>query len=276
MRKKIRNQDRKFKTKIGKNLSSAIVAELGLSDSDKGCYEKFFQNLIKGIKILKDNKDAQFEDERFLLENLVAQIAEKKLTLNSINFKKICTQIRMKLDKSNINYISNEGKDITYSFQEGEVNITPKEYEFYIQYKDNEKVLRAIFGIESQTKEYPNRISFGDSSKVSQNNNINSCQNFNSHFNAGSNLNFNSEQIKSEININNLNSSQNSQNFSHLSSININNNVLNSLISMCPVTPPVYPNLLRLYPSLFGNYNLYTNESINNGSNAESEKNPFL
>jgi len=96
-------------------------------------------------------------------------IAEQKLQFDTINFQKICTQIRLFISNEQSNYISKRGKKITFSFPEKDINITSKEYELYSKYKDKEDIIRTIVGIteDLQNNIYPERINF-ENKKSSQ------------------------------------------------------------------------------------------------------------
>lgn len=132
----------------------------------KKYYEDLVQNLGKAINNLRNSENADFEDEKFLLDNLINLLANKKLGLKTINFKKICTQTRMFLEKNSIKYISERGQNIIYSFNEQEIMVTPQEYDYYSNYNNNENVLKAIFGVLPPLKDYPNKISFEDKNRV--------------------------------------------------------------------------------------------------------------
>lgn len=219
LRKKLRNQERRFKLRVCKNISTLIENNLEKKQKANSTqyYETLVHSLIKVIKMLRENQNAEFEDEKFLLDNLINLLAERKLSTKSINFKKICTQIRMLLDEDKIKYISDIGKNITCSFKDQDIHITPQEYEYYLEYKNNEKILRTIFGLNPGPKEYPNKITFDDP--------------------------------KTQRGRNQEEASNVSQAFNPLNNVNINNNILNQLISMYPT---------QLVPSsLFQNYNLH-------------------
>jgi hypothetical protein len=186
LRKKLRNQDRKFKQKMNKKITKLFESSLGIKpkqedkdkvESDHTYCDGLINNLIKSIKILKENENAKFEDEKNLIENLLYIISDNKLSIESIHFKKICTIIRMFIEKEKIKYISEDGKAITYSFKEKDIIVTPQEYDYYLPFKNNEEALRNIFGLSMINKDYPNIINFSNNFPFNNNNNINNINN---------------------------------------------------------------------------------------------------
>jgi hypothetical protein len=125
-----------------------------------------FENLTNALKILKNFPEHSFEDEKNLIKNFIYLIADEKLSPSSINFKKICSQVRMFVDRSKINYISKNGNSIQYSFNDKNVYITPREYDYYIKYKNKEKIMNCIFGIRSVNNIYPNIVSYNSKDKL--------------------------------------------------------------------------------------------------------------
>jgi len=111
----------------------------------------------------------EFSDQRYLIDNLIDVIANDKIQFDSLSFRKICTQVRVLLEEKKINYLPTEGQQITFSFAEKEVKISPKEFEHYSKFKNNENVMRAVLGVESKAQmEYPRKISFHE--ELSKNN----------------------------------------------------------------------------------------------------------
>lgn len=237
LRKKIRNQERQFKNKVSKGISTLLKDNLDLLETGVNGSDNFVQNLISAIKILKENYNANYEDEKHLVENLAEIIALKKLDLNSINFKKICTQVRLFLQADKINYISSIGKNITFQFEDKDISITPLEYDKYSIFKNNEPALKAIFGLAGSNKDYPNKIIFEKEGQKSFNHNT-----------QDNNINDNCQNLQ---NIN----SYSSFNPYYSNSVNINNNVLNQLISMYPT------NLMA--PQLLPMINFLNNSHVN-------------
>jgi len=106
--------------------------------------------LVKSLKKLNShNRCFEYSDQMRALETLINTIAEGKIPFDSINFKKICTQLRLLLPKEKVKYINKKGSQITIQFPEQEVKITKKEYMVYHDYINNNEVLRRIFGLES-------------------------------------------------------------------------------------------------------------------------------
>jgi hypothetical protein len=112
--------------------------------------------LIKTLRRLHNINNCEYSDQKNVLENLINSIADNKLPFDSINFKKICTQIRLFLPKEKIKYINKKGSQITIQFPQREVKITKKEYETYHKYINKNDVLRQIFGMEKSVSLYTN------------------------------------------------------------------------------------------------------------------------
>jgi len=111
--------------------------------------------LTKTLRRLHSAKKLEYCDQKSSLENLVNLIADNKLPFDSINFKKICTQIRLLLPKDRIKYISKKGSQITIQFPEREVKITKKEYDYYQGYINNNEILRKTFGLSPLKQKEP-------------------------------------------------------------------------------------------------------------------------
>ena len=154
LRKKIRNQETKYNNLTDKKFKKYFKEKTEGADLD-------LDNLISAIKILKNYNKHEFEDQKNIIQNLIDSIAKGRLTPDSIHFKKICTQARMRMDPKNVKYIEPNSNSINYSFLDKDVTIGPTEYEYYKDYQKNENVMRSIFGIEAK-KEYPEQIRFGD------------------------------------------------------------------------------------------------------------------
>jgi len=103
--------------------------------------------LCGALNNLRNYENFEYEDEKHIIENLINLIAEDKLPLDSINFRKICTQVRLFTPPEKVQYIDKTGQKITFSFPEVDLQISPKEYDYYSNYKDKEDVIRMILGI---------------------------------------------------------------------------------------------------------------------------------
>lgn len=188
LRRKVRNLEKKFKCNANKVLNKyfkyynkeSVKKEKKQSNissptlNDKGEVKKMnweinIEKLCKAIKVLRNHENFEYEDQAHVLENFINLIAEDKIPFDSINFKKICTQIRLFLKKEKIRYIGKKGKEITFGFPEKDVYITKKEYEAYSRFKDSEATVRTILGVfngdENDTP--PEKIKFDSTKQTS-------------------------------------------------------------------------------------------------------------
>jgi len=132
--------------------------------------------LTKTLRKLHSSNRFELSDQKHMLENLINSLADGTLPLDSINFSKICTQIRLLLPKEKIKYINKKGSQITIQFPEREVKITKKEYEAYHDFINNNNVLRKIFGFNQETSSVPQLTSANPTSNFNFNNNNNHVQ----------------------------------------------------------------------------------------------------
>jgi len=102
-------------------------------------------NLITALKKV-GNYQAEFSDDRRAIENLISLIASGKLKPESVQFKKIATQIRMLIPENKLRTVNKDQK-VSVKFPEREVFITKKELEFYRKAGSEEAVYRAILGL---------------------------------------------------------------------------------------------------------------------------------
>ena len=170
LRRKIRNMEIRYKNNACSILSSLVdktvkkIKKSNIDESEKTSFN--IDNLVKSIKKLREYPSFEYEDQKFVIENFIDLIAEDKINLDSINFKKLCTQIRMFLDVEKVKYISTKGQKIIFSMNEMDIHITPQEYEFYSKFKNNRDAIRAILGVETENnKEYPEKITFEEDTK---------------------------------------------------------------------------------------------------------------
>jgi hypothetical protein len=169
LRKKIRNLEGKLVKNHSKNTKDYINSELSLNGKDNNFDIDY---LIKALKVIKNHNEHDYEDEKNVLENFIILLAEEKIMPDSIHFKKICSQIRLFLEKEKINFIAKKGQKIIYSFKERDVYITPQEFEYYKEYKNNEKAIRAILGINSLQNDQTEKITFSHPEVVSSENDM--------------------------------------------------------------------------------------------------------
>lgn len=176
LRKKVKNLEHKFKSDANITVNKCISQSVGTNVNFN------LDKLCKALKIVKESDSIEYEDQRNPIENLIELIAEEKLTPDSVNFKKICTQIRLFLNKERIKYVSKRGQKITFSFPEKDINISGKEYEMYSKYKDREDIIRVILGMKEETpyEEYPEQVKF-DSQRHKEHKSVN--QKLNKGFN---------------------------------------------------------------------------------------------
>lgn len=254
LRRKTRNLEQRFKKNANKMLNRYISNSLGIkkyktvSDATNNIPLNFnIDILCKSLKMLRSYDKFEYSDQKHAIENFIKLIAEEKLQLDSLNFRKICTQIRLFLNREQSEYISNKGQKITFSFPEKDINITTKEYELYSKYKDKEEIIRSIIGIPEEKAQhiYPERINFETKKAIknfyqdpecsSNNNNIN--------YKALSNhINTNSISSTNYLNGNASNNnagSLNSNNYSNFSTLedqlknfSINNINLNDVMNL--------------------------------------------
>jgi hypothetical protein len=105
-------------------------------------------NFIVALKKLRNgNNTIEFSEDKKALENIISLIASGKLKPDSIQFKKICTQIRMLINEDKIKQISKHPK-IFINLPEKNIYITKKELDFYKKAGNDENVFRAILGFK--------------------------------------------------------------------------------------------------------------------------------
>ena len=153
LRRKTRNLENKIRFNASKLLNKYIWTKLGINTKNKYNPPEFsfdFDKICKALKRAKNHEDFEFADEKHLIENLINLISEDKLKLDSLGYKRICSQIRMLLDKDQIKYISKKNTKVTVSFPESDVFITKTEFNYLKKYKDKEEILRAILGVYDQ------------------------------------------------------------------------------------------------------------------------------
>lgn len=196
LRRKVKNLENKFKNNTNKLLTKFISHSLGFSKRKKptsnnsnltmtdlnkstainnsnlngvnNSLEIDVDKICMALNNLRNYDNFEYEDEKHIIENLINLIAENKLPLDSINFRKICTQLRLLTPNEKINYLNKKGQKITFSFPERDINITAKEYDYYSNFKDREDVIRMILGIKEPGADssYPEKINFDLNNKV--------------------------------------------------------------------------------------------------------------
>lgn len=150
LRRKVRNLENKVRFNASKLLNKYVWTKLGINTKNKYVPPEFsfdFEKICRALKRIRNHDEFEFADQKLLIENVINLIAEGKLHLNSLGFKRICSQIRMLLNKEQIKYISKKNSKVTVSFPETEVYITKMEYNKLKKFKDKEEILRAILGV---------------------------------------------------------------------------------------------------------------------------------
>ena len=127
-----------------------------------------FDKICRALKRVRNHEDFEYSDQKHLIENVINMIAEDKLKLDSLGYKRICSQIRMLLNKEQIKYVSKKNSKVTVSFPETEVYITKLEYNKLKKYKDKEEILRAILGVYDHD-ERTVRISIESPTEINEN-----------------------------------------------------------------------------------------------------------
>jgi len=226
LRKKVKNLDGKLKTNTNKLLTKYISSSIGISKkkNSNDSLEMDVDKLCKALNNLREYEGFEYEDEKHVVENMINLLAEGKLPMNSINFRKICTQLRLFIKDTN--YVNKSGQKITFSFPERDLNITSKEYDYYSEYKDREEVIRMILGIkEDESKNQPEKPNNNDNNTViksncnneqyNNNNIMSSFTNEGNQYQMNNNVNmknfipFNSNNIGNDVNYSNSNNNIN-------------------------------------------------------------------
>ena len=164
LKRKVRNLENRFSSNANKILNKYISDNLGIKKNNikEEPLNLNIDNLCLALKNLRKYEKFEYDDQKQVIENFINLIAEEKIKPDSINFRKICTQIRLFLEKNKSNYISKSIQKITFSFPEKDVNITTNEYESYSNYKDREDIIRTILGVGEDFNNitYPKVINF--------------------------------------------------------------------------------------------------------------------
>jgi hypothetical protein len=150
LRRKVRNLELKVRFNATKLLNKHLWNKLGINSKNKYLLPEFefdFDKVCKSLKKVRNFNEFEFDDQKHLIENIINFIADDKLKLDSIQYKKICSILRNIIPKEKIKYISKKDSKITISFPETECYITHKEYSKIGKYKDSEDVLRAVLGL---------------------------------------------------------------------------------------------------------------------------------
>jgi len=156
-RRKIKNIRRKIKQnseKIWEKYLSKKIVKKKKNSQRKEKEERNFSlgNLITSLKKVGSHETAEYSEDGRAIENLVSLIASGKLRPDSIQFKKIATQIRMLMSEDKVKVVNKEQR-VSVKFPEREVFITKKELEFYRKAGGEEPVYRAILGLRPNVED---------------------------------------------------------------------------------------------------------------------------
>lgn len=230
LRRKVRTLENKVRFNATKLLNKHICNKLGINTKNKYVLPEFhfdFEKVVKSLRKIRNFEEFEYDDQKHLIENIINLISEENLKIESLQYKKLCSIIRMLLPKEKIKYISKKDSKITVAFPETEVFITNKEYLKLAKYKDNEDIMRTALGVYDQTKEKVIKITTEEPCKY-VNESIKYLYN---------SSNFNNNQTYS----NNTSNQNDDKNFSHNlpnylfnnpNSLIINNNMNNMLGTM--------------------------------------------
>jgi hypothetical protein len=149
-RRKIKNIRKKIKLNSGKIFAKYLNKKLVKDKKTPKNVQNenvLLSNMILTLKKLKTNNDVEFAEDKSMLESFISLIASGKLRPDSIQFKKICTQIRMILPDEKIKPCNGSKQRKFVSFPERNVYLSKKELEFYRNAGDDDGVFRAILGL---------------------------------------------------------------------------------------------------------------------------------
>jgi hypothetical protein len=149
LRRKVRNLENKVRFNPTKLLNKHIWNKLGINTKNKYLQPEFqfdFDKICKALKKLRNYEEYEFDDQKHLIENIINVVADEKIKIGSLAYKKICSILRPLIPKDKIKYISKKDSKITISFPETEIYISNKEYSKIARFKDNEEILRAVLG----------------------------------------------------------------------------------------------------------------------------------
>jgi hypothetical protein len=225
LRRKVRNLENKVRFNASKLLNKHICNKLGINMKNKYLLPEFqfdFDKICKALKRVRNCEDLEYDDQKHLIENIINLIADDKLKLDSLQFRKIASIIRMFLPKEKVKYISKKDSKITISFPETEVYISNKEYAKIAKFKESEDVLRAVLGVYDPQKDRVIKVIAEDPCTGINDSNCKLMEN-NSTTNTNNNNNFPSFMNKNSNNIlfNNMHSMNNINEYSQL----LNNNM---------------------------------------------------
>jgi len=174
--KNLLSLSQKLKSKVRK-------LELKLKSGSSKIFSTFFNHSLKkkkealnvnfdieklciALKKLKAHQGFEYKDQQLVIESLINLIAEDPEILNTINFKKICCQIRMFLPTNKVQFIGKRGNRISYSFPNQDVFISSKEFDYYSKYNTDSQIIQKILGVTIKEENAPTdkKVSFDQKS----------------------------------------------------------------------------------------------------------------
>ena len=239
LRRKVRNLEHKVKFNATKLLNRHLWNKLGINSKNKYMRPEIqfdFDKICKALKKIRNSQDLEFSDEKNIIENIINLIAEGDLKINSLTFKRICSQIRLLLPSDKVKYIDKRATEKIIKTEEKEILISEKEYNSLLRYKENSDLMQCLYGLETKLKEEPsinheNKLHLLNEIKLNKSNKdyiedkiIASEQNTNNNLFAGLLKN---NDLNNSLFVNQANPNQNNINLTNLNTVNGLNNINN-------------------------------------------------
>jgi hypothetical protein len=155
---KLKSKVRKLELKLksGSSKIFSIFFNHSLKKKKEALNVNFdIEKLCTALKKLKTHQGFEYKDQQLVIETLINLIAEDPEILNTINFKKICCQIRMFLPSNKVQFVGKRGNRISYSFPNQDVFITSKEFDYYSKYNTDSQIIQKILGVKIQEEKIP-------------------------------------------------------------------------------------------------------------------------
>jgi hypothetical protein len=230
LRRKVRNLENKVRFNPTKLLNKHIWNKLGINSKNKYLQPEFqfdFDKICKALRKVRNFDEFEFDDQKHLIENIINLVADDKLKIGSITYKKVCSILRPLIAKEKIKYISKKDSKITISFPETEVYISNKEYSKIARFKDNEEILRAVLGTYDENEKTIKVIS--EPPQETNNNLSNNLPTISNNINNNLNNDLNSKLLQEQANLGNTSQSlfSNSNMNNLLFARGLNNNMAN-------------------------------------------------
>lgn len=287
LRRKVRNLENKVRFNASKLLNKYVWTKLGINTKNKYVPPEFsfdFDKICRALKRVRNHEDFEFADQKHLIENLINLIAEDKLKLDSLGYRRICSQIRMLLNKDQVKYVSKKNSKVTVTFPETEVYITKTEYNKLKKYKDKEEILRAILGVydqdEKTIKISIDNVKEGEIKEEKLNEKeLIAIEKLKDEKKTEMNLKEENEEITKQVNLKNV---RNENNICNNNNINeslqdkINQIISNQMCSSQPGIPVFTNNIANIETNCNNNFNNFKQIPIKNPQNNNiTDKNNF-